>query len=247
MASITASRPLTIPIEKSSYRRQYLFLAFSAVFLWLLFDYTNLDLWISSQFYDYDTKLWPYKYTFWTYQILYLGIKNVLIGYGAILLLLFGWSFKNKKLAPYRPVFLFLILCLILVPLEIAGLKEIIRKSRPEQIYQFGGTMPHTRLFESLWNEHDARNWPGGHASGGAALLSLYFAFRLYSKKWGRIALGFALLVWGLMSWDQVMRGQHFLSHNLWTLWFAWLTILLLYQKFFQKAFDRLKVKEDRF
>lgn len=246
MTSTTNSFSLSILAKKNDYRHHYLFLAFAAVFLWLLFDYTELDLWISSHFYDTETHLWPYKYTFWTYQILYLGAKNLLTGYGVILLFLFGWSFKNQKLTPYRPIFLFLILCIALVPLEISGLKEIARKSRPEQIYQFGGTLPHTRLFEFLWDEYDARNWPGGHASGGAALLSLYFPLRLYSKKWGQIALGGAFLFWGLMSWDQVMRGQHFFSHNLWTLWFAWLTILLLYQKFFQKAFDALKIKEDR-
>lgn len=243
MTSITVPRSLPIPAEKSSYHRQYLSLGFAALFLWFVFDYTKLDLWISSLFYDPETGLWPYKYTFWTYQILYLGSKNLLTGYGAILLLLFGGSFKNQKLAPYRPIFLFLILCLALIPLEIAGLKEIARKSRPEQVYQFGGTLPHTGLFQFLWNEYDARNWPGGHASGGAALLSLYFPLRLYSKRWGHLALFGALLFWGLMSWDQVMRGQHFLSHNLWTLWFAWLTILLLYQYFFEKRFLSLQKK----
>lgn len=215
------------------YQKNYLFLACSAVFLWIVFDYTSLDLWISALYYDLDTQSWPLKnqpIVFAAYQL----EKMILFLFGGVLLFLFGLSFFIPALKKYRRVFLFLLLCLSLVPLEVSGLKALFRKSRPEQIIYFGGALPENRLFEFLWNNYDARNWPGGHASGGAALLALYFPGHYKSTKWGYGAIVFSLLYWFIMGWTQIVRGQHFISHNLWSLWFAWLTILLIHQFLFK-------------
>lgn len=61
--------------------------------------------------------------------------------------------------------------------------------------------------------------FPGGHASTGFALVTGYFVYRLdqTNRAWfylfAGILLGFA------MGWAQMMRGAHFISHNLWTGW----------------------------
>jgi membrane-associated PAP2 superfamily phosphatase len=31
------------------------------------------------------------------------------------------------------------------------------------------------------------------------------------------------------MGWAQMMRGEHFLSHNLWTAWLVWLVLFVLF------------------
>lgn len=215
------------------YKKQWLVLFLSALILWLLFDYTSLDMWLSTPYYDFKNQIWPYKYSK-IVLFIYHNSKTLIYFYSGTLFILFLLSFWQTLLAPYRRTFLFLILCIAVIPLEIGILKAVFFKSRPDQVFEFGGTMPHVDLFHFLWNEHDATNWPGGHASGGAALLSLYFPLRQRSAKWGYFAIAFALFYWFVMSWTQVMRGQHFMSHNLWTLWFAWLTILLIHQKIFR-------------
>ena len=218
---------------KQFYRRQYFFLALSAVFLWLLFDYTSLDLWLSTPYYNFQKHIWPHAKNSIASSFYYHS-KTILYIYAGLLIALYLLSLKKRTLFKYRRSFLFLILCTALVPLEIASLKAVFLKSRPEQVFEFGGSMPHVHLFQFLWNEPDATNWPGGHASGGAALLSLYFPLRQKSRPWSYVALWIGLFYWFMMSWTQVMRGQHFMSHNLWTLWFAWLTILLIHQKCFK-------------
>ena len=71
--------------------------------------------------------------------------------------------------------------------------------------------------------------FPGGHASTGFALITGFFIFRLDQKKlawfylFSGVVLGFA------MGWAQMMRGAHFLSHNLWTAWICMAINLLCY------------------
>ncbi|WP_016603436.1 phosphatase PAP2 family protein, partial [Yersinia pestis] len=68
--------------------------------------------------------------------------------------------------------------------------------------------------------------FPGGHASSGFAVMALFFLFyperpRLAMLCWfAGIGLGM------LMGFGQIMRGAHFLTHNLWAGWWVWLSQL---------------------
>ena len=219
----------------SFYQRQGILLGLFFLLLWFVFDYTNLDYWVSAQVFDFKNHNWIYAQNFWIKQVGYYGIKDLLITYAILLIAMFVSSFWWQKTRPYRMILFFLILCIALVPAEIAFLKQTFYKPRPEQVIAFGGTMPHVDLFATLPNELSATNWPGGHASGGAALMSWYFIGWTYSRRWGWVGFGVGLLVSNLMGWSQILRGQHFLSHNLWTLWFAWITILLIHYLLFKK------------
>ncbi len=222
-----------------SYKKHFSFLICSAILLWLVFDYTNIDMYLSSLFFDYKTASWPYYNNFWTATVGYVWIKYLIIIYSISLLLLFVYSYKNTFWQTKRILLLFLLLSMIIIPSEISLLKHTFYKSRPEQVIEFGGNLPHVNLFEFLFDKPNASNWPGGHASGGAALMSLYFVGIHISRFWGIIGLLFGITISQLMGFVQVMRGQHFFSHNLWTLWFAWLTIVLLY--FFMTKYDKFR------
>jgi membrane-associated PAP2 superfamily phosphatase len=214
------------------YLRQAVFLLLAALALWLVFDYTDADMNISRLFFDYSTQSWPYYNAFFTSKVGYLWIKLAIWVYGLALLAGYALSFGKPALAKYRKLLLFLVLAMITVPSEIAVLKDTLHKSRPSQVFEFGGTMPHVKLGEFLPDQPTANNWPGGHASAGATLLSLYFAGYHLSPRWKRAGVLLGVGVSQFMGFVQVMRGQHFFSHNLWTLWFAWLTILTLYYLF---------------
>jgi membrane-associated PAP2 superfamily phosphatase len=38
-----------------------------------------------------------------------------------------------------------------------------------------------------------------------------------------------ALVLGFSMGWAQMMRGEHFLSHNLWTAWLVWAVLFVLF------------------
>ncbi|WP_227611123.1 MULTISPECIES: phosphatase PAP2 family protein [unclassified Acinetobacter] len=72
--------------------------------------------------------------------------------------------------------------------------------------------------------------FPGGHASAGFSLLILYFAYRPFYPKLARYGLILALVMGSLMSTVQMVRGAHFLSHNLWSFWWSWLIDFMVYK-----------------
>ena len=77
--------------------------------------------------------------------------------------------------------------------------------------------------------------FPGGHASTGFALMTGFFVYRLVQpiRAWFYLLAGIALGM--MMGWGQMMRGAHFLSHNLWTGWIILLFNTIVYAYFYQK------------
>src|SRR3569833_1864889 len=72
------------------------------------------------------------------------------------------------------------------------------------------------------------RCWPGGHASGGFAIIAGYFALHTQQPRWAHHILVLSLALGAIMGDVQMVRGAHFLSHNLWTLWFVWATCFVI-------------------
>ncbi|WP_374694341.1 phosphatase PAP2 family protein [Janthinobacterium sp. J1-1] len=109
-------------------------------------------------------------------------------------------------------------------------LKRRSRSHCPWDIDQFGGTVPYYRLLEFMPDFVIAGNcFPAGHASGGLWLISLC-VFWLPAEPKKAILAGVAGLAVGLtMGISQQLRGAHFLSHTLWSIWFAAALILALY------------------
>ncbi|MEG2636556.1 MAG: hypothetical protein RSA09_08515, partial [Acinetobacter sp.] len=63
----------------------------------------------------------------------------------------------------------------------------------------------------------------------GCSLFVGYFVYRLNEPKRAWFYLLAALILGFVMGWAQMMRGAHFLSHNLWTAWVIWLVNVLTY------------------
>jgi membrane-associated PAP2 superfamily phosphatase len=93
----------------------------------------------------------------------------------------------------------------------------------PNDLIQYGGNLPYLQLFDALpIGVAMGKCFPGGHASGGFALMAFYFAFRDMRPKFAQSMLMFSLSLGFVMGWAQMMRGEHFLSHNLWSAWVVW-------------------------
>jgi len=77
--------------------------------------------------------------------------------------------------------------------------------------------------------------FPGGHASSGFALMAGYFVYRISNRKRAYFLLIGAVILGLAMGWAQMMRGAHFLSHNLWTGWIIWCINVIGYTLFSHK------------
>jgi membrane-associated PAP2 superfamily phosphatase len=118
------------------------------------------------------------------------------------------------------------------VPLILAGAKKYTNVYCPAQLSYYCGNKPYVKILSSYPADFDrganakGRCFPAGHASGGFALMALFFCFK--RKKYRLAGLGAGLCAGWAMGLYQILRGEHFLSHTLVTMLGAWLIILCL-------------------
>ncbi len=215
----------------------FLVLVVSIVF----FGLSEIDLVVQDMLYDFDTKQWilsrdlqPYKFLF------YDGIKKLLII--VILLLIFSsfLFYKTQLVQKYKKGLLIVVLSAILVPVVVGGLKKYTNMPCPKNEMHYGGIYPKTKVWEKFPTtfhlDKKVKCWPAGHASGGFALLSLFFLFKSRNNK--VLAVVFALVIGWSMGTYKMLIGDHFLSHTVLTMIIAWFVILLIVaivEKFIKK------------
>lgn len=109
-------------------------------------------------------------------------------------------------------------LCLV----AVSTIKRTSALHCPWDLIEFGGHFPYLRLFEAVpagWSRGAC--FPAGHALSGFAYVGGYFALRGVSRRlaisW--LAVSLAAGFWAGIA--QQLRGAHFLSHTLWTLWWC--------------------------
>ena len=196
-----------------------------------IFQLCVLDIFIQSFFYNFDTKNWlidkdePILKFFF-----YDGIKNLLILFAVNILIFLIFLRKKELIQEYKKGLIIVLLSAIFVPVIIGSLKAISNTPCPCNIVNFNGTYPETKVFDSypkgFIQTSKAKCWPAGHASGGFALMALFFLFK--TPKNQKRALVVALVIAWSMGLYKMLLGDHFLSHTIITMIMAWLIILII-------------------
>ncbi|WP_410500110.1 phosphatase PAP2 family protein [Chitinibacter sp. S2-10] len=203
-------------------------LGFAAFLLW--FYPLNWDLALISPYYDTAQQLFPLKNNFFLEAVMHSALKSALWFIPLALVALLFWSHISPELIAHRRRMIWLLLGLLLSALVVQLLKRNSIHACPWDLSLFGGSAPLLPLFGDLPDGvNPGHCFPGGHASGGFALLAFYFAFRDDQRRWAIRGLLLASTLGFAMGWSQMMRGAHFLSHNLWTFWWVWMVLTMLY------------------
>ena len=205
----------------------FLLLCFSVVF----FALSPIDTLIQDFFFNTHTHIWLVNKTTQPYEFLfYSGIKKFLIIFAVTLLFILIIFWKHHKLQAYKKGLLIVVFSAIFVPVVTGGLKKYTNMPCPKHLIHYGGEYPHTAVWEHYEAPYDKldtiRCWPAGHASGGFALMSLFFLFRRKRNK--VLALGSALVIGWSMGTYKMLIGDHLFSHTFITMVLAWLIILLV-------------------
>ena len=205
--------------------------AFLLIAVITLSQFSYLDIFIQSFFYNFDTKNWlidknePILKFF-----LYDGIKNLLILFAVAILFSLIFLRKKELIQEYKKGLIIVLLAAIFVPVIIGSLKAISNTPCPCNLVNFNGTYPDTKVFDSYPKDFiqtsKAKCWPAGHASGGFALMALFFLFK--TPKNQKRALAAALVIAWSMGLYKMLLGDHFLSHTIITMIMAWLIILII-------------------
>ena len=161
--------------------------------------------------------------------------KQLLIAVYLSFLVLWLASFKLEKLRPQRWLYGYMFVVSILSTALIGILKSQSAHACPWDMTEQTAT-------GFIWNFTATHGhcFPGGHASTGFALITGFFVFRLVQPKRAWFYLTAGLLLGFMMGWGQMMRGAHFLSHNLWTGWIILCFNTALYA-YFYKFFKQQK------
>lgn len=212
--------------------KQQIIVTFTVLLLSILFfGLSSTDIYIQDYFFDPYTHSWlvdrnlePYHFIFYT------GIKKLLILIAVAFLFALLFFRRTALVQKYKKGILIVILSAIFVPATIGVLKKTTNMPCPKDEIHYGGAYPRTAVWQSYTPKYASMKhiscWPAGHASGGFALMSLFFLFKRKRNKY--LALFFALVIsWSMGNYKMII-GDHFFSHTWITMLLSWLIILLI-------------------
>ena len=155
---------------------------------------------------------------------------------GVIVFLTYIFSLVKKSLKKYSKALLFLFLASVSGPGLIAFLKGSTHIYCPWSLKVFGGDKPYIHLLDTVDSSLSVGHcFPGGHSGGGFAFICLYYFFIVVKPKYRFYGLGLGFFIGTVFALTQEMRGAHFLSHDIFSLFICWFLSSLLFVAFFYK------------
>ncbi len=207
-------------------------LALCAAFIYWLGSCTDIDLMLADAVYDAGIHDFPWRHAWLTETFSHGILKTALTlaAIGCMLAALYDtrWPRAGRSLAA-RLRLRVIGLSALLVPLVISSLKQASVAHCPWNLARYGGNEPYLRLFDALpFGVQPGHCLPAGHSSSALWLVSLcvlWLPARLRTAL--RVALA-ALVFGGAVGWLQQLRGAHFLTHTLWSIWMACAVVFVL-------------------
>ncbi|MBI1904886.1 MAG: phosphatase PAP2 family protein [Rhodocyclales bacterium] len=210
-------------------RRQALLLALAAIALLLTFETTRLDLRLAAPLFDPASGEFPLRRHWFFNAFMHDQLKLVATG-GAVAVLGLCALGMRGRLAwlPPRGARLAAI-GMLLIPAATSALKHLTNRHCPWDVIEFGGFAPYVGLLQLPAGDiAPGACFPAGHASLGFLWLIWAVALRATSVRAARIAGALAAAFGLILGVGQMLRGAHFLSHTLWSLWLAWAICIAL-------------------
>ncbi|MFY4790341.1 phosphatase PAP2 family protein [Aliarcobacter butzleri] len=233
-------------MTQENLNKQIIITAILLIAVILLFDFSNIDMFVQNHFYNFENKLWLVSGDDKVLKfIFYDGFKKLFKIFSVLVLILTILSFFKRFniLHSYKKGLLILLLSMMFVP-SLAGLKSVTNMPCPFNVIDYGGKYPEVKLFSSYPKDNTPpkilKCYPAGHATIGFSLMAIYFLFK--TKRNRNIALSIGVSIGVLTGGYKMLIGHHFLSHTLVTMISAWLIILLIVK--FISFLDKTKFKK---
>jgi len=197
---------------------------------WLVFSRTTLDQTLIAPYYDIASRSFPLRDDPFMQGVMHGGLKLVVVTVGVALLGGFLLTYIVPQWQSCRRTLLWMCAAMAGSTLLVSLFKHGSGLHCPWDLAEYGGYAPFERLFERMADNVAGGNcFPGGHAAGGFSLVAFYFGLRDVHARRARACLLAALALGMAMGWAQMMRGAHFLSHNVWSAWVVWTFMAVLY------------------
>jgi membrane-associated PAP2 superfamily phosphatase len=206
-------------------------LATAVIILWIALS-TDIDLMLADRVYDAGLRAFTWRHAWLTETFSHVILKTLLTLGAAYFVAAAAWDAWRPgtgRAAVDRLRLRVVGLSAVLVPLVISMLKQKSVAHCPWDLARYGGTEPYLRLFDALpLGVHAGHCLPAGHASSALWMVSLCVYWLPGRPQGARLAALAALLFGGLVGWMQQLRGAHFLTHTLWSIWLASAVVLVV-------------------
>jgi len=193
---------------------------------------TDIDLMLADAMYDAGSNAFPWRHAWLAETFNHTILKSLLSLAAAYFVVAAAWDLLRPwagRTSIDRLRLRVVGLSAVLVPLVISTLKQASVAHCPWDLARYGGTEPYLRLFDALPLGVPAGHClPAGHASSALWLVSLCVYWLPGRPQGARKAALAALLFGGLVGWMQQLRGAHFLTHTLWSIWLACAVVLTI-------------------
>lgn len=210
-------------------RRHLALLIISAITLVLVFETTHLDMLLATPLFDPASGDFPLRRHWLLNAVMHDQVKLVATACAIVMLGVCALGMRGRiTWLPPRSACLAAI-GMLLIPAATSALKHLTNRHCPWDVIEFGGFAPYIGLLE-LPSATIARGtcFPAGHASVGFLWLIWGAALRATNVRAARIAAALAAAFGLTLGVGQMLRGAHFLSHTLWSLWLAWAICIAL-------------------
>lgn len=192
-------------------------LVLTALAIGWLGEFSDLDLLLADQVFDTAAGVFPWRHAWLTETFNHLILKGL---FTLAALAVIGAALVDRRDALARLRLRVVALAAVLVPLAISLLKQASVSHCPWDLARYGGSQPYLRLFDALPAGVAAGHcMPAGHASSALWLTACAVLWLPASPGKAGMALLVALGVGAATGWLQQMRGAHFLTHTLWSMW----------------------------
>lgn len=206
-------------------------LLLSALAILWLGEFTAVDMLLARAAYDPVLREFPWRHAWLAETVGHGLLRDLCVAAGAMVIAVTLYDARFGLFGAWvRLRMRFLALCAVLVPLSVSAAKQASSLSCPWDLRAFNGTQPYFRLLDSIpHGAHAGHCWPGGHASGFLWILGIV-VFWLPHRPRHAAVVAVLVLAAGLgVGWIQQLRGAHFLSHTLWSMWIASAVTALLW------------------
>jgi membrane-associated PAP2 superfamily phosphatase len=206
-----------------------------AVFLFVpiaaIFAFSEADLAISrALFFDTAHGRWIGAHNWWVEVFLHTGGRWAIRGVVVSAITLCAASFAIQRLQRLRRSVGYFAIASILSIGVVGLLKTMTNVDCPWDLVPFGGQFPEVLLFADRPDALRAGHcFPAAHSSSGYALLALYFAAREGDRMRAQAGLVLGIVCGTLFGLAQQSRGAHFVSHDVWSAFLAWVIATSVY------------------
>lgn len=188
------------------------------------------DLLIGDMLYRLQGGAWTLQENWLTSHIIH-DRGRTFVGVAALFLLAaILFSHFVQPMRPYTKGLYYVLVSALITAAIVNVMKETSALDCPWDLSRYGGEKTFVSLFgQPIPGQSPGGCFPAGHASGAYCWLGLFFLARHFKPQWRFKALGGVLTLGLVFGIAQQLRGAHFVSHDLWTLYISWMSACVCY------------------